>query len=491
MSILITLMMALATGDTALSGYTTEGTELQTYIQRALTNHPGLLADHQAWLAALERVPQAEGLDDPMFSLGSYILSTSLRIKIGLAQKFPWYGTRRERGARMAALADAAEAQLNDRRNEVVAMLKGVYFDLAFLHEEERVTQSQLDILAYMGEVVRGRYALGMGDKSDVLQIEIEEEQLQDRLRRLADERPVVTAQLNALLGTATNETRPWPEETLVPADPPAAPLVMAWIYKNNPALRRLEALEEGQEHAVTLARKKGRPDITVSLDYTSVSTPRQIRPDRPYPASLHGGRRLLQTGAGNIPLDPVGAAFDLYAVATTDEPMSRPGDAEDNLMISVQMNLPIYRKKIRAGVEEARLEGARYAGERQEFALTLEREARRYLFQIADAKRQRVLLEASLIPKARERYESLQSTYASGAYGASFIDVLDSIRNLLTFELQHIQTLRDWQRASAQLEYVMGGPWTGAVEAEEAVTVEAAMAVETGEVADVVEDTP
>jgi outer membrane protein, heavy metal efflux system len=462
MSFILPLLFGLAAVETPLTGYETGGTELGGYIQQALAENSGIAANHQAWLASLSRIPQATGLDDPMFSLGHYLLSTSLRTKVSLSQKFRWYGTRRERGARAAALADAAEAQLNDRRNAVVASVKATYFDYAFLHEEERVTQSQLDILAYMGEVIRGRYALGLGDKSALLQVEIEMEQLQDRLRQLAEERPVVAAQLNALLGASTAELRPWPEEHLAPVSPPAAPLVMAWIHEKNPALRRLKSLEAGQEHAEILARKKGLPDITVGIDYTSVSGPRQIRPDRPFPASLQGGRRLLQTGAGNVPLDPLGNLIDLYAVGNSDEPVSRRGGGEDNLMLSIQMNVPIYRKKIKAGVEEAKFEAVRYAHTRQDLALSLEREARRNLFQITDAKRRRALLKDSLIPKARDRYESLQGSYASGANDATFLDVLDSIRNLLSFELQDVQTLRDWQQASAQLEYLMGGSWAG-----------------------------
>ena len=464
MSPIIALFLVLSAGELPASSYESGGEELRGYIQQALGDHPAIAADHQAWQAALQRIPQATSLDDPMFSLGSYLLSTSLRTKVSLSQKFPWFGTRQERGARVAALADAAEAQLNDRRNAIVATVKAAYFDLAFLHEEERVTQSQLDILAYTGEVVRGRYSLGLGDKSAVLQISIEEEQLQDRLRRLADERGLMVAELNAALGIHTGEERPWPGENLIPVNPPAPPLVMVWIDERNPALVRLEAMEDSQHHAESLARKKGRPDITVGLDYTSVSQPRQIRPDRPFPASLHGGRRLLDTLTGGQAFDPLGVAIDSYAVANSREPISRPGGGEDNLMVSVSLNLPIYRKKLRAGVEEARFEADRYASERQALGLTLEREARRYLFQIADAKRQRTLLETSLIPKAKDRYESIQSAYASGVLDATFIDVLDSVRALLAFELQHIQALRDWQRASAQLEYVMGGPWVGEV---------------------------
>ncbi len=462
MTSLVSLVLALSALANPLPGYESDGAELQGYIQQALAQNPAIEAKHQAWLAALQRIPQAQGLDDPMFSLGSYLYSSSLRTKVSLSQKFPWYGTRKERAARAASLADAAEAELNDQRNRVVAAVKAAYFDYAFLREEELVTQSQLDILTYMGEVIRGRYALGMGDKSAVLQIEIEEEQLQDRLRCLAEERPVIAAELNALLGVPTGEARPWPEATLIPIAPPAPPLVMAWIHENNPRLQALEAMETRQEHAEILARKKGRPDITVGLDYVSVSQPRKIRPDRPFPASLQGGRRLLDTAAGNIPFDPITSAIDGYAVANSREPISRRGSGEDNLMVSVSVNVPIYRKKINAGVEEARLEGARYASERQDLALQLERDARRYLFQISDAKRQRALLETSLIPRARDRYESLQSAYASGLAQGTFIDVLDSIRTLLTFELQHIQTLRDWQRSSAQLEYLMGGSWVG-----------------------------
>ena len=234
MNLLLPLLLVLSAPDGALPEYTAGGAELSGYLQAATEHNRAIQAQHSAWLAALERVPQATALDDPMFTLGQYLSSTSLRTRLSLAQKFPWFGTRRQRGARAATQAEAMETELDDLRNEVVAGVKMAYFRYAYLHEEERVTQSQLDVLAYMSEVVRGRYALGLAVKGELLQIEIEEEQLQDRLQRIAAQRPVSAAALNAYLGAPTGEERPWPEESLVPVEPPAAPLAVAWIHKNN-----------------------------------------------------------------------------------------------------------------------------------------------------------------------------------------------------------------------------------------------------------------
>ena len=45
-------------------------------------------------------------LDDPMFSFGHFLKSTSLRTKVAVAQQFPWFGTLRARGELAAADAD-------------------------------------------------------------------------------------------------------------------------------------------------------------------------------------------------------------------------------------------------------------------------------------------------------------------------------------------------------------------------------------------------
>lgn len=455
------LVMASAAGEPP-PDFFAPNEELRGYLIEAGENHPALKQRHAEWLAALKRIPQVTSLEDPMFTFGGFLQSTSNRLKFNLSQQFPWFGTLRARGEKAAAEADAALARLEMERDRVYAAVKDAYFEYQYLYQRIQVTESQTEVLEYVEEIAQTRYSLAIADQDEVLRVQIESEKLRDLSERLQQMRPALAAQLNEAIGRETVREIEWPQDTAFPPSPPPAELAVAWIRSRNPMLREYDHRLEGLDRDIVLARKKGKPNFTVGLDYTTMSQPGrgEIRPDRPFPAALHGGRRLLDTVTGQAPLDPIGAGFDLYAVGNNNRSMAEPIAPEDNFLVTLSMSVPIYRGRIRGGIEEAKHREAAAEHEKHRTSLALERDARVALFEIEDAMRSRALNLDSLIPKAQQTFESLQAAYASGAGNTSFIDVLDSVQELLELDLNVVRLERDWQQAAARLERLMGGSW-------------------------------
>lgn len=430
--------------------------ELRGYLIEAAELHPELLAKYAQWQSLLQRIPQVTSLEDPVLTYGQFVLSDVNRVKVSLAQKFPWFGTLRVRGDRALARANAALQEFYAIRNHAFASVKKAYFDYAFLAQSVRVTEAQLDILDFMEEIVRSKYTLGLATEDEVLRIQIEQAQVRDQRASLDQFRFAASARLSEAVGRTAFDVLPWPKETQHPPILPETTVLLGQVKRMNPELRAIEYLQEGAADSVALARKKGRPDFTFALDYTSVSRPRQIRPDRPRPSSLHGARRLLSgTSAGSS-----GALTDLYAVATSDEPLSYRSGGEDNLLLTVKVNLPIWRKRIRASVEEASLIEKSMAYQRAHRTISLQSAAQLAIFEVVDARRRFDLFTETLLPQAEQAYESLQSSYATADTRASFLDLLESVQLLLDFELQQVQASRDLHVAAANLEMILGGPW-------------------------------
>lgn len=450
------VLCALGAPEAAPAVFHAANAELRAYLLEAGEHNPALQRRHAQWAAALERIPQAKSLDDPMFSYGQFLQSDVNRLKWSLAQKFPWFGTLRTRGDKAAAQAEAALARLYSMRNRVFADVKQAYFEYAFLGESVRVTAAQIEILGYTEETVRSKYSLGLAKENELLRVQIAQVTVQDRLDGLKQIRPALSARLGEALGRARPEVLPWPQAAPLPLPAPATGDILARIEQANPDLAALDHLLASRAEQVTLARKMGFPSFTVGIDYTSVSRPRKIRPDRPYPSSLQGARRLL-TGTS---MGPAGALFDLYSVANSDEPMAYRSGGRDNIMLSFKVNVPIWRKRVKAGVEEAKHLEKATEREKQRTLLGLESAAQMTVFGLGDARRRYDLYEESLLPKAQQTYLSLQSAYATGDASADFLDLLDSVRLLLDFELEQIRAGRDLQLAAAELEFLMGGPW-------------------------------
>lgn len=437
--------------------------ELAAYLEEAAKNNPQLRAKHAAWQAAMQRIPQAKSLKDPMFSYGQFLQSEVSRARIMISQKFPWLGTLRARGDKAAAEADAVLQEFFDLRNTIFANTKQVYYEYAFLAERAEIAEAQLALLDYMEDVVESKLALGLANQDELLRVTISQDQLNDRLAAYKSERPVLAARLNALLGRDTSEELPWPGGIAMPAAPPEPEALMAQIAAN-PSLAAAEQRIEGARTAVELARKEGYPDFTLGLEYVSISKPRQIRPDRPFPATLNAANRLatnLGAAAGGAPLNPIMTGIDLYALSTADEPFSYSDGGEDNIMLSLTMNVPIWRKKVRAGIAEAELMESSKRYEKHRTRLAIETAAHQALFTAKDAKRRYALYSDSLIPQAEQSYESLLSQYSAPGGGADFLDVLGGVDKLLLFELEKAHALFDWRRGMAELEYLAGGSLT------------------------------
>ncbi|MCC6697492.1 MAG: TolC family protein [Candidatus Hydrogenedentes bacterium] len=485
--LILVLLCAGAAAEVAPPEFYAPNEELRAYLLEAGEKHPKLRALHEEWLAALEKVPQVTSLEDPMLGFSYFLQSDDSRYSVMLSQMFPWFGTLRERGNKARAEADAALARLYAARNEIFAGVKKAYFEYAYLAESVRVTESQVDILTYMEGVVNSRYGLGMSGQEDLLRIQIEQTKLQDRYDGLMQYRPALAAQLNAAVGREAAADPEWPQPAPLPPEAPPAPIVMARLRVTNPELTEAAHLIEGSEREVELARKMGYPNFTFSLEYLDMKDVRNPYRTGPFLETLDAFRtwttpvrvdlpplpNLNDTLAGQFETaatgirslreqtqpDNLGGLMGMNSLVELEEAYDN-AKRKDEVMLSVNVNVPIWRKRIKAGIDEAKHRVAAAEHERQRRAISLDAQARMALFDMQDGRRRYQLFDQTLIPQAQQTYEALQTSYASGGTETDFLDVLDSIQTLLDFELEKVQAGRDLQLAAAELEWIMGGPW-------------------------------
>jgi outer membrane protein TolC len=180
-------------------------------------------------------------------------------------------------------------------------------------------------------------------------------------------------------------------------------------LKSDNPELQLLEALVKAEEQGIKLARKDFYPDFSLGIDYVGI-----------------GDREQAGDESG-----------------------------DDAVVAKLSLTLPLYQHKYRAGVEEARrikistqkmLENKLYA---------LESELAQALFDLKDSKRRVRLFRDTLVPKGEE---SLETTYtAFEAEKASFLDLLDTERDLLDFRLSLARAFADIHIAASKLGSILG----------------------------------
>ncbi|MFN7141931.1 MAG: TolC family protein, partial [Limisphaerales bacterium] len=121
-----------------------------------------------------------------------------------------------------------------------------------------------------------------------------------------------------------------------------------------------------------------------------------------------------------------------------------------------VGITLPIWKDKIRAGIAAAqslkRAAEERFSGE--EIQLSVELADRLFVFR--ETSRNLDLLETRLFAKARQALDLSRAGYVSGQ--ATFLDVMDSQRTLLEFQMSAIDARNLRETAIAELTLIVAG---------------------------------
>lgn len=385
------------------------------YVRYALLNNPGLEAAYQDYIAAMERIPQVTALPDPRVSYRYYVEEVETRVgpqqhAFGLSQTFPWFGKLELQGAVASSGAEAVRERFEAKKDALVAEVIDAYLEYYHLGRAITVVRGNRDLVQYLERVARTRYGAGAANHPDVVRAQVELGTLENQLSSLEDRAGPLLARLNASLNRPQFVTIPFPSEAEVVPLGVGDETVLSLIAEGNPQLRALRHELESARAAAQRAEKDFYPDLTFGVDY----------------------------------------------IATGDARMSGVnGSGDDAVMAGMSFNLPIARRKYHAAVREAEARRMSAALRRGDLMNNLQAEAATALFRLRDAARQIDLYKNALLPKAQEALTTTQSAYGSG--NATFTDLIDAQRVLLSFELSYARSITDHGQWRAVLERLVG----------------------------------
>jgi outer membrane protein TolC len=393
-----------------------EDSTLADYLKYGALNNPGLEAAFNRWKAAVERIPQAKALPDPRLNFGWFISEVETRVgpqraKVGVSQMFPWRGKRALRGELALHAAEAAHARYEATKLRLFYKIERAYWEYWYLARAIAVTEENLKLLTYLEGVARTKFAAGQAPHSAVIKVQVEMGKLEDRLKALADMRRPRSANLDAALGRRAGEVLPWPKD-----EPPerddlelSHESLLPLLLEQNPQLAAAEALVAREQAGIDLARRNYRPDVGLGLDYVLT------------------GESLM--GGADSGKDPVVAMFS--------------------------MTLPFGKEKYSAAEREAEARHAAALLDRENQENGLAASLKLALFEFRDAGRKIDLYRDTLLPKARQSLDVARQAFEAGR--ADFLDIIDSERTLLEFDLSHARALADRAATLATIEMLVG----------------------------------
>ncbi len=378
-------------------------------IRAVLDRNPTLEATRQAWQSALERVPQAASLADPILSYSFAPLSVGDdEVRYGqvlrFGQRLPFPGKRGRRGEIAGAEAEAARLGYEAARLHL-ATLASIFFDDYYLvHRALEINEEHVRLLEDFQRIATARYAAGTAPQQDPLQAEVELAHLLHRRVVLDTARDTLVARLNALIHRRPElPLPPPPDELAIPClNDLNTTHLQEQAVASRPELLALEAEIRARKSTVELKQLDSYPDFEAAGSFNSMWN-----------------------------------------------------QSEHRWMVGLAINLPLHRKRIRAGVAEAEARLQQLESER----LRLEDEIRSGV-QIAykrleEAHHVLELYRSRVLPAARDQVSAALTGFKTG--GNSFLALIEAEKNQRTAQLEYEEALASSYRRRAELDRQIG----------------------------------
>tara|TARA_R110002033_G_scaffold155892_2_gene192148 strand:+ start:3807 stop:5048 length:1242 start_codon:yes stop_codon:yes gene_type:complete len=389
--------------------------ELDGYLKIAAENSPELRATFNEYMAAMEKVPQVGTLPDPQAAFGYFIQPAETRVgpqraNFGLAQSFPWFGLLSARADVATDFAKAKYEEFENTKSNLFFEVKTAYYNYYFIEKAIEITKENIEILEVFKRLSLVKIEAGTATVVDELRVELELNDLENQLALFLDTKDVFQVKFNNLLDRDENA------EIIVPDllwqdDMPLDQLQMLdEIYASNHQLKGLDHKINAFMNQEVVAKKEGLPKFNVGLSYTIV---------------------------GN-------------------NPMSTVSDNGKDVFVfpSVGVTIPLYRKKYKALISEAKYMQEAEISRKEDKKNTLGTIYENTLKEFRDGNR-RIALNLNQSNIAKKVLDLLIITYSTNS--KDFEEVLRIERDLLRYELEYEKALADKNASIAFMNYLIG----------------------------------
>ena len=346
--------------------------------------------------AAGERPAIVSALDDPeVFGSIDHLpfMGGGADVSLTIEQRFPLSGVRGDR-RRAAAAVTRRELAMADRAVlDVELEAAAAFWMLGELRERANLLDDQRALADQMAAAATARYSTSAGIQADVLRAQLEVERLAGEQRAIAAELRAAEAMLDTSLARPPDAPIPELDIAVTDAEPPAAATVAKAAIANRPELRA------------------GRAEVDRSEAEVSAMQ------------AMYSPMAMVRTGPSYTMADGAG------------------------WMVMVGVSVPLWRDKLRAGVNEARAMVDMTSADLDAMQRMIAGEATATRERVAAARERFLALRDRIVPRARQAIAPNLTAYAAN-------------QTPLVSAIEAAQALWDAQRELAMARAELGRAW-------------------------------
>ncbi len=387
---------------------------VDVYIHYALSQNPDIQASRKNIEAAAFRVPQVSSLQDPIVSMSAYPESVQTaageqQFKLDVKQKFPWHGKLRSRANAAEANTNVARAQLAATELAVIEKVKLRYYEIYYLQKAIGITETDRKVLFDLTRLAQMRYRAAQVSQQDVLNAQLAVSEVDADLIRLHQQLRSAQAKLARQLHIS-----------------PSTPVL---------ALENLSAAHiPANLQSLHLQALQARPELHATL------------------AAINRDRHIAdQARLDYFPDVTLGMTW----IDTSKSGISPVANGDDAFLVGLSVNVPIYRKRLEAGVREAEARAVATARRYDSLKDQTEEEVHDLFVKAQSQQDLLQLFRDQIIPKAEQTLKVSTKAYETG--GVDFLQLIDNWRQLWKYQLSYQQLESQLRQTLASLEKIIG----------------------------------
>ncbi len=388
---------------------------LTDYLKVAAENNPELKVKFNNYMAAMEKIPQVGTLPNPQVAFGYFVQPVETKVgpqkwRFNLAQSFPWFGLLDAKKQVANEMAKAKFEVFENAKSNLFFEVKTAYYNYYFIEKAIEITKRNIDILQVFKRLSIVKIEAGSASIVDELRVELELNDLENKLALFVDTKNALQVKFNNLLNRDKTSQIFVPNVLQEDQLPYPKVQLLNEIYTANHQLKSIDHKLNAFINQEVAAKKEGMPKFTIGLNYTIVD-------------------KVSSSTVANNGKD----AF---------------------LFPSVGISIPLYRKKYKALIKEARYYKEAQVANKEAKKNTLSTIFESTYKNYSDGDR-RIDLNKKQSKIAKKVLDILITSYSTSS--KDFEEVLRIERQLLTYELAYQKALTDKNAAVAFLYYLIG----------------------------------
>lgn len=320
---------------------------------------------------------------------------------VNVEQRFPLSHIRRYRRDAAEAAARREVAEIDRTGLDVELEAASAFWMLTELRESAKVLDDQRALADQVASAALARFSTSSALQADVLRAQVEVDRLDGEQRAIRAEIQAAEAMLDADLGRATDAPIPELDAAVGDAEPPLATEIVGSALSNRPELRA------------------GRADVARAQAEISVMQ------------SMYVPMAMVRTG-------PSYTMFDGFG-----------------WMAMVGVSIPLWRGKLRAGVDEARAMADMAGADLEATRRVISGEAAAARARVAAARERYLALRDRIVPRAKEAISPTLAAYAASQ--APLVSAIEAAQTLWASQRELVTARAELGLAWARLRRATG----------------------------------